>query len=344
MKVTVIGGGPVGLTYCALLMKAGHEVKLWSESHPDEKKWHFTGCLEESGPIPTVTSAEQAVAFADTLVIARRATGTQSAIEALAPLLHDDQVVIFSAELSFASLYLASALRAVKRQAKSISWSTTVTTAQRKENDIRVGTIRDTIDMASTGFDDPAKALELCKTLFGERFRMVAHPAVIGLSNLNPPIHLANSLANLTRIERGEDWENYQCITPVVGRMIEKLDLERTALAKSLGYEVRDVFAHYLMTFPGIVPGNVSEMAQQVYARAPGTKGPISLDTRYITEDVPFGLVPLCALARRLGKPLKLHEAGIQVLSNYLGRDLWEGNNMMDQVLMELDSVLDHAA
>jgi len=340
MKVSVIGGGPVGLAYCALLLQAGHEVKLWSQTHPTEGEHRFTGALEQMHHIPHAPSLDAAVAFGDVILLARCAAGVHTAIDTMVPALRAEQVVIFSAELSFASLYLARAMRAAGRQARSVSWSTTVATAQRRDGAIRVGTIRDLVDIGATGFVDPSDALALCSTLFGARFRLLAHPIMIGLSNLNPPIHLANSLANLTRIERAEDWENYQCITPAVGRLIERLDVERCALAEAFGFKVRNVFEHYLTTFPNIRAGSVSEMAQQVHARAPGTKGPITLTTRYITEDVPFGLVPLCVLGRSHGIAMPLHEAGIALVSAFLGMELHAQNTMITPVMDEIEQLL----
>ncbi|MFV0332857.1 MAG: NAD/NADP octopine/nopaline dehydrogenase family protein [Tropicimonas sp.] len=136
------------------------------------------------------------------------------------------------------------------------------------------------------------------------------------------------------RIKRGEDWENYLCITPAVGRLIERLDIERLGLASSFGFKVRDVHEHYLMTFPDIAPGTVSDMAGQVGA---GTKGPVTLQNRYITEDLPFGIIPLCELGRRLGTPLPLHEAGVALLTASLGTDFRSRNDILEEVLEELD-------
>lgn len=339
MKITVIGGGPVGLTYCALLQQGGHSVGLWSQTHPNGLSQRFDGAFSGDHAISGAGSLEDAVRGADVIVLARCAQGMQDVLDRLAPIL-DGQAVIFSAELSFGSIYLAHALERSKTRAGIVSWSTTVATAQRKDGAIRVGTVRDVIDMAVSGAMPAEDGLRLCQALFGDRFRLKESPALIGMSNLNPPIHLANSLANLTRIEQGEDWENYQCITPVVGRMIEALDTERLALAGRFGFEVRDVFDHYMMTFPGIRRGSVSEMARQVYERAPGTMGPRSLETRYITEDVPFGLIPLCELGRRCGVPMPLHEAAIATLSAYLGRDFRAQNGMLETVVAELQDRL----
>ena len=55
--------------------------------------------------------------------------------------------------------------------------------------------------------------------------------------------------------------------------------------------------------------------------RGDGTLGPTDLDTRYVLEDVPFGLVPTERLGRLVGAPAVLHESGINLLSAIYGRD-----------------------
>ena len=328
MKVCVLGAGAIGLTYCGLLTARGHDVLLLSESGEIPPRQTFEGAFEGTFRFSTVPSLEEAAQRAEVLVFARRAEAIRPTIEAVVPLLCPHHAVVISAELSFASLHFAAALAAAGKPARIIPWSTTLATAQKRPDGIRVGTIRGTVDMAVTDALDPLTGKQICSDLFGDNFRVLRSPLAIGLSNLNPQIHLANGLANLTRIEKGEDWENYGCITPAVGRLIESLDRERLAVAQALGIGVRDVFEHYVRTFPKIRPASVSDMAQQVCRDSPGTKGPTELATRYLTEDIPYGIVPLCNLARDLGVAVPLHEAGVTLVSGYLGRDLRRANDL----------------
>ena len=62
-------------------------------------------------------------------------------------------------------------------------------------------------------------------------------------------------------------------------------------------------------------------MAASIAARD-RTLGPATLDTRYVLEDVPFGLLPTTASGRASpGVPTPLHDAGIAMLSAMYGRD-----------------------
>lgn len=340
MKVTLLGGGAVALTYAAMLIENGHDVVLWSETAgaADQPVLHFEGPVTYAGPIAHANSLAQAVAHGDVLLCARSAKGVQQLVDRIAPLVEPRHTLILSAELGLSSAYADRMFRQAGKQLPIVSWSTTAATARRIADDrIRCGTIRNRIDYAVTSARQPDDSAAVLAALFPAEFHRLPNAMAVALSNLNPPIHLANTLANLTRIENAEAWDNYANITPAVGRVIEALDLERLALAARLGLQVRTVFDHYLMTFPGISAGSVSEMAWQVHKDGPPVPGPKSLDTRYLSEDVPFGLVPLMRIATQVGVEMPLHHAGLQLASVYAGRDFAAANGMLGVITENLD-------
>lgn len=56
--------------------------------------------------------------------------------------------------------------------------------------------------------------------------------------------------------------------------------------------------------------------------------GPTLPNTRYVLEDVPYGLVPTVILGRLVGRPAMLHESRIRILSAMYGRDFMTENNL----------------
>ncbi|RCI77211.1 hypothetical protein DNK03_21540 [Brucella anthropi] len=172
-------------------------------------------------------------------------------------------------------------------------------------------------------------ALSFWRALFGEMLVMGEGPLATALSNLNPPIHMANALCNFTRIEKGEYWSNYDGITEGVARLIKSLDIERLAVAAAHGVKVRDVEEHYRISF-GFEPGlSLARMAAMVHEIRKGPPGPTSTDTRFVTEDVPFGIVCVERLARQAGIAVPLHSAGIDLFSALYGRDFRAENNLL---------------
>jgi opine dehydrogenase len=63
--------------------------------------------------------------------------------------------------------------------------------------------------------------------------------------------------------------------------------------------------------------------------------GPATLDTRYVIEDVPYGLLPTVWLGKLTGCPAKLHEAGIILFNALYERDFFSENKLMPAINME---------
>jgi len=61
-------------------------------------------------------------------------------------------------------------------------------------------------------------------------------------------------------------------------------------------------------------------------------KGPTTLDTRYVTEDVPFGLLPTIRLAALAGVSAPLHESGLKMMSALYARDFAAENDILPQL------------
>jgi opine dehydrogenase len=247
---------------------------------------------------------------------------------------------VISAHLSFSALYLAKRLASRQLELPIAAFATTVTTGRRSDPlTVNVSGVRSRLDIAAVPVAATERAEAACRQLFGERFERRADLLAIALSNLNPPAHMANSLLNFTRMERAEAWENYGCITEGVGRLVEALDRERLAVAAAFGLQVRTIVEHYVLSF-NVAPGSVHEMAQAVNrARGGNPPGPKTADTRYVLEDVPFGLVPIVALGRIAGVAVPLHEAGVELFSAIYARDFRAENDLLpDLGLARMDA------
>jgi opine dehydrogenase len=282
------------------------------------------------------TSANEAIAGAAVVLIAVPGNGHRAVIDAIAPHLAAGQVVVISSHCSLSALYLSQRLAARAIACPIAAWATTVVTGRRKApGAVNMTTLRKEVDVATVPAGASAGALEACRALFGDRFKRRDDLLAVSLSNLNPPVHMANSLCNLTRMERGEAWANYGCMTDAVGRLIEALDRERLALAASFGLTVRSIQDHMHLSFD-LPRGTVGEMAREQDKRRGGMPpGPTTLDHRYVTEDVPFGLVPLIAIARAARVAVPLHESGVALLDAIYGRDFAAENDLLPALGLE---------
>jgi opine dehydrogenase len=243
--------------------------------------------------------------------------------------LRDGQPIIISSHASFGALYLSRQLAARGVRSPIVTWGTTLTTGRKTSpTEVAVNSVRSKIDLATVPQSGSAEGLALCATLFGDRFVEREGLLAIALSNLNPQNHLAIALFNLTRMERGERWGQAENVTPAVGRVMEALDAERLAIAEAFGVSVRTIHEHYAYSYQ-LPVASIAEMNAELHSRGRGGFGPATLDSRYVLEDVPFGLLPTVLLGQLVARPATLHEAGMTMLSAAYGRDFAGDNDLL---------------
>lgn len=335
MRVSILGAGAAACGAAAQLSIMGHDPMLWSPSGRSTEALAAgapllaTGAIEASIRPRIAASAEEAVASADVVMLAMPGYAHKLAFDAIAPHLREGQPVIISSHASFGALYLSRLLAARKLRTPIIAWGTTLTTGRKASaTEVAVNSLRSKIDLATVPENAADEALTLCTTLFGERFVLREGLLAIALSNLNPQNHLAIALFNLTRMERGESWGQAENVTPAVGRVMEALDAERLAIAGAFGVTVRTIREHYAFSYQ-LPVGSIAEMNAELHGRGKGGFGPTTLESRYVLEDAPYGLLPTVLLGRLVGRPATLHEAGLTLLSAAYGRDFTRENDLL---------------
>lgn len=341
MRIAILGAGSIAFGVAAFLAKEGHQPVLWSPSGTstrglaEGKLLVAAGAFQFSVPVAVADDCGAAVTDADAVIIAMPTNGHRAAMDAAAPYLRNGQPILISSHSSFGALYLSKVLAHRGIALPIIVWGTTVLTARRQsDHEVQINTVRQKVDVATLPSTDSRLGIELCTQLFGDRFVERDGLLAIALSNLNPQNHLGIALMNLTRMEKGESWGQGEHVTPAVGRFIEALDAERLAIAQSFGLSVRTVREHFSLSFH-VPMGTVSDMNQQMHAEGRGGVGPASADSRYVLEDVPFGLLPTVLLGRLSGRPAVLHQAGISIFSAAYGVDLANINDLLPALALE---------
>ena len=76
-------------------------------------------------------------------------------------------------------------------------------------------------------------------------------------------------------------------------------------------------------------------MNQEIHALGNDVYGPNTADSRYVTEDVPFGLALTIVLGNLVDRPATLHQAGMQIMSAMYGRDFMNENDLLDALELE---------
>jgi|TARA_R100000049_G_C1945502_1_gene90520 opine dehydrogenase len=345
MQVSIVGAGGVAYSYAAVLAERGHQPRIWSPSGRRGAELaagaplQASTALEGSFAVEVARSVED-LAEAGTVIFALPAYGYHEVMGRVVPVLRDGQTLILSGHLSFAAVYLSKLLAARGLACPIVVWNTTASTGrQTGPTSVSISMLRPKVEMAALPDRAGEAALLLCRSLFGDRFALSGDMLGVDLGNLNPIVHYGIALFNLTRMELAEDWAQQAHITPAVARFLEDLDRERLAVAEALGVRTRSI--HQAYAVPGKIEiGPLAEMLRQITATRKGVNGPRSLDTRYVTEDVPYGLLTTVRLADLAQVEVPLHRAGITVFSALYGRDFAAEN----RILPEIDAAFASAA
>jgi len=91
---------------------------------------------------------------------------------------------------------------------------------------------------------------------------------------------------------------------------------------------VRSIEEHFHYSF-GVPMADLGTQSRAVHEGVGSPRGPVSLDSRYFTEDVPYGLAFYAAMGRIVQVPTPCTDACIALASAACGRDFARENAMI---------------
>jgi opine dehydrogenase len=328
-RVTVLGAGNTGFSLAASLTLAGHEVLLWE--HPDYAsaltpiKDSLTIQLDEAGRTQparlgaVTTDARQALAWSDVLLCSVPSYAHAAFAAQLAPHLRPGHLLALLPG-NLGSLAVATELGRAGVRGVTVAESDTAPYVCRKSgpDGAVIWGMVPALGLGVYPADRTATTLSILSEFFPGA---TSYPNVLaaGLSALNPVVHPAGVLLNAGRIERsrGEFWFYEEGVTPAVVAAIEAVDRERLTIGAAYGLDLLPVAAGFHRA--GFGPAgdlwsviNGSRMLTAL--RAPG-----AIDTRWLTEDVPYGLATWAALAAVADVPTPVLDAIVTLASAVLG-------------------------
>lgn len=328
MRLAILGAGAVGPAAAALAASRAHEVALWSPSGAGTRGLgpllHSEGALTGSWPVRVAATLPEALEGVEAALLAVPAYAFPGVLPRIAAVLPAGVTLLVSpaaslAPLAFDALWAAAA---GPRRAPVGALATTPCTARRLAPDrVRVIGLRAAVDVAALPAAAAPEVAALAHTLFGHECPLAPDALQPALANANPIIHAALALANVSRIERGETWPQYGLMTEATCRLMEALAEERAALAAAFGHSVPDL-DESLHRASAVPRGPLHEMGAAIQAKGATVNGPASMDTRYVTEDVPYGLAFYTALAEAKGVAMPRTRATIAVMEALWGLEL----------------------
>ncbi|HEX3169065.1 MAG TPA: NAD/NADP octopine/nopaline dehydrogenase family protein, partial [Burkholderiales bacterium] len=166
----------------------------------------------------------------------------------------------------------------------------------------------------------------------------VAAPDILhtGLMNVNAILHVANCIANAARIERGGGYLFYgEGVTPAVARMYEAIDAERVAIAAALDVNVPSL-VDWIARAYNVREADLVKTFQRLSAEPDGpyvaNKAVSTLNHKYVTEDVPTGLIPISELGLVTGTPTPAIHTMIEMAKLMTGKTFADEARTLDRM------------
>jgi opine dehydrogenase len=335
MRLSILGAGAIGPAAAALAASRGHDVTLWSPSGRGTAgiagAITAEGALDCTVPVRVARGLADALHGADVALLAVPAYAYPSLLPHIARAAPPGLTLLIAPAAALAPLAFDAMRAALGPRAPVGALATTPTTARRVAPDrVRIPAIRAAVDVAALPASAAPEVAALATVLFGHACPIapdVLHPA---LANANPIIHAVLALVNTTRIERAETWPQYELMTPAACALMLALQEERDRVAAAFSLRVLTL-AESLHRASGVPLAPLPAMGPAIAAAGRSVNGPASMETRYVTEDVPYGLAFYLWLAARQGIAMPRTEATVTLLETLWQRDL-RSNPMLDMI------------
>jgi len=307
---TIVGGGNGGQSLAGHLGIMGYEVRLCDIMQEtvdiiNEQGGVFLteGVVEGFGKVDFATcDIAKAVKGADIVTVVAPALAHATIARNLSGVLEDGQTVFIhpgatGGALEFAKIFRDNGCKADVTISEAMSLIYACRSSKRGTASIKG--IKKSLMMAAFPANRTDETVEKIRCAFPQ---MYAGKNVLqtSLENLNSVMHPGPTILNTANIESDRKWKYYyDGITPSIGAFVEKLDGERQAVGKELGLELKSIVEWYDILY-GAKGKNLTEICRNNPAYA-GIDGQKQIETRYILEDIPMGLVPMMELGDLLG-------------------------------------------
>ncbi len=369
MKITIIGAGNAGSACAFMAAAAGHKVRLLKTSnhitHDDHfetmvknkgiycidntQKGHFTDSADDAEksfqPLTMITrDPKEAIEGAEVIMIFIQTTYHRALAQKIAKYFQDDQLVILIPGYAGSLFYnqfcdnnpIFAEGESTPNDARVVAPGTVKVLFKNVRNSLSFFPATRTVEgMAIASRLFPAYNIpkqQIRKNIFDSALHnpnIIVH--TVGLLVMYPmleycAIHHPDEIPYMYRDALS---------TKMAWIMIKKLDTEKMAVLSALGCKPIPYLEACLFRNEEDLEQDPKEVFEHYKLSSPA--GPDSFNNRYITEDVPIGLVLMSSLGKKLGINMPECDRMIDMCGAILDRDFYkEGRSLGSLGLGEL--------
>ena len=336
-KFAVLGTGNSGQAFAADIALKGYSVNLAEVADFEDnlRAIEKKGGIEISGEAGNgfarlnmlTTNLREAIKGVDVIIVGGSAYAHEPFSKALANDFEDGQFILFTS--NFGALRFRNWMKEVgvtTRVTPVESMSLLYATRAVEPGVVACIGLKSKLPVAALPASRTAEFLNRINPIFPE-FVAADNVWTTSVNNVNPIVHPPMVLFNAGRIEAtgGKGWNLYadgatECVTQIMLAM----DRERMALLEPIsndGIPFKDSFENFYEKY-SLGKQTLSETLRQSPIHGnPAFPAPSCIDTRYVNEDLPFGLAPWSSIGREWNVPTPHIDAVIRLISTMLGKD-----------------------
>ncbi|SKC84331.1 NAD/NADP octopine/nopaline dehydrogenase family protein [Maledivibacter halophilus] len=340
----MLGAGNGGVTAAYHFSKLGHEVCIYDQKEFDTQikainKNNGIRALAEASEVKMMipgfqavkkatTCIEEAVEFAEILVIIVPSFAQKVIFKKMLPYLTNQHTLVFMPG-NYASLVMDTVKKEMGYESLNLTYVDIISIpwACRIFEPAHIGImgLKEFIYGGVFPRENRKKALANLNSFFPIEVRPLENVIEAGLENINFGGHPLITTINIGLLENFEGKFNYysDCVSPATARASAKMEEERIQIGKELGLKLRSELemmnALYNTNAKSVYEFNKTSVAHGKIHSAPN-----SSKSRYITEDVPYILVPCYEFAKLLSLEVPIIESAIRISSAYNDENYFE--------------------
>jgi len=347
--VAIIGSGNSGLAMGAYLSANNHSVRLWNRSSETIQELCRSKTIKCSGVINkriqvdvVTTDIEETLCDTELIMVTTPASAHREIAEKIAPYLKEKTMIVLNPGRTFGALEFINVLKKFKAPVLPIVAETqTIIYTCRKTGPDRVSILEFKKDVLLAAYRKKYNNIVMNNLPTCLQHFFIPAESIIetSIGNVGMILHCAPILLNIGWIESPKTKFKYyyEGITPSIAAFLEELDSERVYISELLGKRV-EYTADWLRRSYNVSGSNLYECIQNNKAYKT-IDAPLSLQHRYILEDVPCGLVPLEAVGRKLGLPVRLTSLIIDLASYVYKKDFRSSGRTLENLGLEKKSI-----
>lgn len=351
-KITVIGSGNGGLTAAYHLSSNGHKICLYDFTEFDtqisavRKNGGIRALKEEHGcsmifdgftEIEMATHCiEEAMNFSNIYVMICPSFAQEKFFKKMIPYLNAQSIVI-TMPANYGGLVFRKMLDDAGMKdicvtfvdAISIPWACRIS----ESGVITIMGIKKCLPVSIFPKEHAEQVCRIVEDVLPIPVEILDNPVAVGLENINFGGHPLLTTLNMGLLENFGGRFNYyrDCCSPATAKAAAKMDMERMQVGKHLGLHLRTELEAMNLLY-GTDEKSVYDFNRKSVTHGKINSAPDSSASRYISEDVPYLLVPCYELAKLCDIRVPIVKSCIEIACAYNDKNYFQTGRTLEKM------------